>query len=152
MWQNSLFRRVLNQKNPSKSATREKEYNGLIRFVWGYTLICMVPWPSVPEFILLSIVLMLREYNSKYVKALQFYEVRILHACSIKKIYRNVSMLKKNAWLKSSMAIFNSKNRLPVISFSLSAFSESSMVPFKCHHPVLFLTKLGCLDMLVLNI
>lgn len=60
--------------------------------------------------------------------------------------------LKKNARFKSSMAISDSKIRLAVISVALAAFSKSDMVPFKCHHPMPFLTKLGYLDVVVLNI
>lgn len=80
MWQNSLFRIVLSQKNLSKvSKPERKNITTLSDFYGGCTLICMVPWPGILEVLLLWILLMLREYNSKYVKALQFYAVGILH-------------------------------------------------------------------------
>jgi len=81
-----------------------------------------------------------------------FMQLEFSMLCKCKSSAEMLVILKKNAQFKSSMAVCNSKTRLAVIRVSLAAFSKSNVVPFKCHHPILFLTKLGYLDMLVLYI
>lgn len=153
MWQNSLFRIVLEQKNLSKVGKPERKnmslsdlYGDVLWFVWyhdpaywGFS--CFELYWCWENIIILN---MLKHYS--------FMQLEFCMLLKCKSYTERLVCLKKNAQFKSSMAISNSKIRLAVISVSLAAFSKSNMVPLKCHHPILFLTKPGNLDMLVLNI